>query len=114
MSKKECDNLKAEYLSVLATAKAVYGPSLFRLRKKDKLLGRRSVPLSDAVLLGIRAVGDNADKLKNKKIEVLRATERLLADDRTYEVLVGRPNTKTAIEKRLKLLERRFKQIVKA
>jgi hypothetical protein len=113
-SKDECDNLKGEYLSVLKTARAVYGASLFKLPKGKKLLGRRSVPLSDAVLLGIRSLGTNAHKLKDKKLDVLRATEKLLAGRTTYEVLVGRPNTKTAIEKRLKLLDRKLKQILKA
>jgi len=113
-SKSECDKLKKEYLNSLDISWAVYGSSLFKLPAKNgELEGRRSVPLSDAVLLGIRDLGRDANGLKNKKSEVLKATSKLLKNPKTYEQLVGRPNTKTAIESRLKLLSRQLKRVVR-
>lgn len=113
-SRRECQDIEEEYLSCLKTAQDVYGNALFKLPiENEGLTGRRSVPLSDAVLLGIRGVGVKASKLKSRKKDVLKATEDLLSNPKTYEILVGRPNTKEAIEDRLKLLARKFQKIVR-
>ena len=101
-SKEECTKLSEDYLVALTTAHSIYGDHLFRLFDKQKELnGRRSVPLADATLLGIAAQRPHWDVLIAKRAAVIQRTKSALGNEKTYETLVGRGNTKTAIEARI-------------
>jgi hypothetical protein len=115
LAKKECDLFAKEYTEVLRCAKRVFGPALFRLpNKKGALSGRHSVPLSDAILIGL----DKLTQEKRAKIEkasdtALNYLHEHLLDSGNYEVLVGRANTKASIEERFKLVSSMFGKVLR-
>lgn len=114
-TRDECQNLVNEYKTMLERAEKIYGTALFRLPKKGALCGRLSVPLSDAVLIAIRKIGHGYKQLISHKDKVLGQTFALMVnpESETYEALVGRGNTKAAIERRILIISNMFENIVK-
>jgi Protein of unknown function DUF262 len=109
-----CSKLKSEYMQKLKIAIQIYGEKLFRLpNRKGELAGRRSVPLADAVLLGIKNSGTKGALLPKHSDYIVRQTKKLLSAPKTYETLVGRGNTRAAVEKRISLLTRVFHRALK-
>jgi hypothetical protein len=114
LSIRDCTKLRGEYMEMFGIATQIYGKQLFRLpNKKGELAGRRSVPLADAVLLGIKNAGTDRDHLPKHSDYIIRQTKRLLSAPKTYETLVGRGNTRAAIENRISLLTRLFRRALK-
>lgn len=112
-SAKDCQALAEEYLSVLKIGDEIYGDKLFRLLNKNgELKGRRSVPLADATLLAIRKYQSKHEKLVQAKDKILQGTIKLLKDTETYEILVGRGNTKKAIEVRIDKMSELVKSVM--
>jgi hypothetical protein len=112
-TKEQCDALEAEYLNVLQVADDVFQNALFRLPKNGHgLVGRRSVPLADAVLIAIKSFVDRADKLQAKREAIVTATADVLSDPQKYNVLVGRGNTKKDIEARIELMKQVIGQAI--
>jgi hypothetical protein len=110
---KESSLLERRYLRILKYAKEIYGETLFRLpTKAGQLNGRRSVPLADSVMLGILNTGASAAQLVSHSEYILRRTRELLSDPEKYQVLVGRGNTKSEIQTRIKLMTKVFKQAI--
>jgi hypothetical protein len=108
---RRCKGLQIEYLVNLNIATQIYGDSLFRLpSRKGELVGRRSIPLSDAVLLSIRNLGQVAKKLPDCADYLQDQTKLLLNNEDKYEILVGRRNTKDAVEARIQLTTEMFRQ----
>lgn len=108
----ECQAMETEYLSTLATAMAIYGDMLFKLPAAHaSLTGQRSVPLSDAVMLGIKANPTTRDRMVKSQNEIIKRTQELLADEFMYETLVGRGNTKEAVKDRIELLGKMFRAV---
>jgi hypothetical protein len=113
--KRECDGLAKGYSEVLSCARQIFGDALFRLPNKNGTLSsRHSVPLSDAVLIGLdKLSGTKRDQIAKAKEKALRLLQEHLSKSRSYEVLVGRANTKASIEERFKLVSRIFNRVVK-
>lgn len=98
----QCKKLALDYEATLSAAYAIYDKHLFRLfDKENELNGRRSVPLADAILLAVAQNKRSWDVLIQRKPAVIRKTKDALKNGKTYEILVGRGNTKTAIEERI-------------
>jgi hypothetical protein len=110
----KCGELRREYLSNLQIATEAYGDALFRLPdKKGELKGKRSIPFSDAVLLGIREIGKGARGLPDKATLVRLKTAEMLKDKESYELMIGRGgNTKELIKKRIDSVANMFRSIV--
>jgi hypothetical protein len=101
----QCQQLASDYAATLSTAYAIYDKHLFRLfDKTTELNGRRSVPLADAILLAVAQHRASWEVLAQRRSAVIRKTKDALRDSKTYEILVGRGNTKTAIEKRINVV----------
>ena len=95
---------RIEYLSVLKLATTVYQGGLFKLLKNGSLSGRKSVPLADAVLIAFRQHLDSQDKVLAAASKIVKMTQNALGDTKSYALLVGKGNTKKAIDDRLKLM----------
>jgi hypothetical protein len=107
------DSLSKEFLNTLDIAIRVYGDQLFRLpNRAGELKRQRSVPLLDAVLLGIRNLGQNASLLPNHSEAILKGTKDLLMKKETYEILVARGNTRREIEKRIDLMTNMYRSVL--
>lgn len=110
-SKAECEVLGREYLSVLAVARTLYGDKLFRLPSpRGAFTGRRSIPLADAVMLALARVRGSWSTLVHRKADLVEFTYRLLADEASYEIVVGRGNTKNSIAERIWIVEAMFRE----
>lgn len=113
ISLKACDRLESEYLGNIKTAIRIYGDHLFRLlNKAGELRRQRSIPLSDAVLLAIRNLGQKANLLPNHSETILEETKKLLTNDSTYRVLVSRGNTKREFEDRINLMIKTYQSVL--
>jgi len=105
LKKTQCAALADEYAEVLEISSLIYGEGLFRLAKSNSLSGRRSVPLADAVLIAIGKYRHKKRVLALKRESIVNATVKALENGDKYELLVGRGNTKKAVEDRLKLMK---------
>jgi len=115
LNKKDCELLKKQYSSLLQTAKKVYGDFIFRLpNKSGELMGRHSVPLSDAILVSIYQIGKRkASKLICVRDIIVSETKKALLSEHTYQLLVGRANTKSSIQDRILLITKIFKKALR-
>lgn len=114
-AKEQCAAQRARYLRCLSIAAKTFASALFRLPKKGgELTGRHSVPLSDAILLGIRSLRTSeAATLQSRSGAAIAELKKLLADGETYKTLVGRANTKSSIGERIGLVSKMLKSVVK-
>jgi len=114
-SKKSCIDKEEKYLSCLSIAKKTFGPALFRLpNKRGELVARHSVPLSDAILLGIRALSaKEASAIQSSSDNVVSRIKKMLNCEDTYKTLVGRANTKSSIVERIELVTQMYKSVAK-
>jgi hypothetical protein len=114
MSEKDCKNLEEDYLRILSLAMDIYKTHLFRLPKNgDGLLGRRSVPLADAVLLATKAHSSQAESLRRYSSRIISGTSAALHDRESRNVLVGRGNTKKDVESRIDLMKEVFSRAIR-
>jgi hypothetical protein len=113
-SKKDCVELKSNYIYCLSIAKKVFGDKLFRLPNRlGNLAGRHSVPLSDAILVSIHTLGSKRSKrLPLRATKIVSELKRLLSDEEKYQILVGRANTKASIQDRIDLVSNVFKKAI--
>jgi len=103
ISEEEANKLGESYLEVLEVAHRIFGKRVFRLKdSKGKL--DLSIPLYDGIMIALVRLWKDRERLVEKKVEVVRRVEKLIQDAEAYEVIVGRPNTSTAIKDRLRIL----------
>lgn len=115
LSKKECLALKVKYLNCLEIASKTFGPILFRLpNKKGELIARHSVPLSDAILLGINSLNNTEKRtIQASSAKVVGEMKKMLNSEESYKTLVGHANTKSSIVDRIDLVTKMFKTVAK-
>lgn len=100
-SKEIIDELRTRYFNALELAIEVFGDSTFRLPKNEsgkKLLSR---PLYDAIMITFDRLSDRHDEILSAKNKINAGIVKALGDEEIYSVVVGRPNTATAIKNRL-------------
>jgi hypothetical protein len=100
---EEARKLEELYLGVLGVAQRLFGRRVFRM-KNAKGKWELSIPLYDGVMVAILRLWDGRDRLVDQKTNIVRRVEGLIADPKTYDVIVGKPNTAQAIRDRLDLL----------
>ncbi len=106
------DDERANYLAILRLALGIYGAALFRLPDESgELSGRRSVAFADAVLVGLQFNLGKAQHLLAKAKEIRQQTKLLLEDEESYALIVGRGNTKSETESRIRLMANLFETI---
>ena len=99
------DELRRRFLTRMELARELFGDQTFRVPKDGGARGPLSVPLYDAIMVALDALYDNRKELTTKKKLIVHALRHALADEDNYEVLVGRPNTATAIKRRQDLVK---------
>jgi hypothetical protein len=103
MSQEEADAAGSTYLEVLRVAHSIFGKRVFRY-KNTKGKWTLSLPLYDGIMIAISRVLSEKDRMVADKTAIIRRVEKLLEDPKSYEVIVGRPNTAQAIRDRLRIL----------
>ena len=82
----------------------LFGTRVFRYKdQKDGL--RLSQPLYDAQMIAVDRLWSHRSRILAAKRSVEKAITRLLSKPESFEVMIGRPNTATAVKERLDLLE---------
>jgi hypothetical protein len=120
----ELDRMRRDFLWCLQAAVTIYGRRTFRLLPQKGTRHRPlSRPLYDAVMLGLYRLCKSASEserehtsgiLADQKVAIVGATDQLLKDSRNYELLIGRPNTRSAILSRIDLMGAVFQRVVEA
>lgn len=102
--------LRQDYLFCLETAHLIYGAETFRLLPPRRPLSRA---LYDAVMIGIHGLVSHLDDENRQQVRawwksaadaIADATRQLLRSPASYELLVGRLNTRQSIIERIELL----------
>lgn len=104
--------LKAAFLSTLTLAHQVFGPRTFQLKESS---GRwtHSQPLYDAVMVGLDQMQAHAAALRKARQSIQDSLIDKLQDEDAYELVIGRPNTATAIKDRLTLVRRILEKAIR-
>ncbi len=100
ISHREAVRMEGEYKKTLLRLTEVFGGHPFRLPKTT----RPSRPLYDALMIAL-SLNSHLDVEKRKK-RVQSALAAALADDDTYDVLVGRGNTMDSVIERVELAQK--------
>ena len=103
-SDSEIEKLRQLFLSRLKTCCDIFGNMTFRLVKET---GRPqlSEPLYDATMIAIDRLFEQRESLVQNRKRIIKALTAALEDEQTYELIVAKPNTATAIRDRLDKVE---------
>jgi Protein of unknown function DUF262 len=96
---------RAAFHNALETSHAIFGQRTFQVRD-DKGRWNRSIPLFDAVMVGVDSLIAKRQRLVKNKKNIADDLARTLARKSTYEIIVGKPNTGKAIKKRISIVTR--------
>jgi hypothetical protein len=100
------DHLRVRFINVLDAALAILGPKAFRTDGVSKE-GRLSRPLFDAEMIAIDRLLEHKEALISKRANVIAEIGKLTASGtKSYEMIIGRPNTAAAIKARIDLVEK--------
>lgn len=103
MSADENKALRELFIECLTIAHKIFGSRAFQIHKREGKW-QMSVPLYDSVMVAIERLRSSATQLIKAKRNILAAFEKAFADEKTYEIIVGKPNTADAVKERLALI----------
>jgi hypothetical protein len=99
----EIEGFRNAFVDALKVAQDVFGDHTFQVRVESGEW-RHSQPLFDAVMVGIDALGEQKQKLVKHRQKISRELATRLQNRRTYEIVVGKPNTAAAVKSRIKIV----------
>lgn len=105
--------LGAEFRERLKVALKIFGDKAFK-HQGDSGQWIHSRPLYDGVMVAIDRLWLKREALIKNKTKVAAGIATLLSNKAAYEVIVGRPNTAKAVEKRIDLLAKAMERSLKA
>lgn len=87
----------------LALAAELFGKKVFRYEDEE---GRwqLSVPLYDGVMVALDRLWESRKQLVSSKVSVSQRVAKMLKNSSAFEVIVGRPNTAKAVQKRMDIV----------
>lgn len=105
--------LEREFTSTLDLAYAVYGDLLFRPydATENKWTGKAQKAFYDAVMVGMSAFLDRAQRVKDNADKVRKATEQMFQKEEAG-TFTGRGNTKEDIRTRIRLFQQMVEQAI--
>jgi hypothetical protein len=87
----------------LQLAESVFGSRAFKYKGEEGRMSL-SLPLFDAVMVGLDELWKHRSALVAHKAKIVNSVDKLLLDDEAYATIVGRPNTAKAITDRIDLV----------
>jgi hypothetical protein len=106
-SKESLRKLERDFMSRLRLVHQLFGQDAFKL---PETVGRRhSRPLFDAIMIAIDRLWDERKTLVRKRAVLRKRLDTILARAKTYDIVVGRPNTANAVRARINLVEKAFR-----
>jgi hypothetical protein len=104
-------DLRQTFQQALAVANEIFGSHTFRI-PDARGRWRLSQPMFDAVMVGIDNLIGNRAKLIKNRVKIERALTQKLKKPKTYEIIVGRPNTANAIRQRISIVTHLLRRFV--
>ena len=106
---------RQEFSEVLELCVAIFGPQTFRLPSIGGRPGKISRPLYDAEMVAVYNLRQYRDALLGNRQAICDSVQQLAAvGAETYDLMVGRGNTATAIRDRILKVEEVIKGIINA
>jgi Protein of unknown function DUF262 len=109
VSVDEINNFRELFLTRLKLSFELFGTNVYRLPEKNGK-SELSQPLFDAVMVALDNAYEERHALLNNRNEIRKKFTNMLRDNDTYEIIVGRPNTATAIRARQDLVRDFFNE----
>jgi len=103
VTSKQLSDLREDFRSRLTLAQNLFGASVFRY-KDENGTWLLSQTLYDGVMVAIDRLWAKREHLLSTKARVVARVTHLLRRPSAFEVIIGRPNTAKAVQKRMKLL----------
>lgn len=100
--------LASDFRSRVDLAEELFGVDAFRLKELNKDQDKVSQPFYDAIVIACDRQFSNREALIKKRAKLKADIKKAIADEETYELIVGRANTAEAIKKRLDFVENIF------
>lgn len=94
---------RASFLECLKIAQQIFGDKTFKIAQGHEW--HLSVPLYDGVMVAVYHLRSRKADLIKKKDSILVAMQAAFADESTYEIIVGKPNTAQAVIERLNRIQ---------
>jgi hypothetical protein len=101
----ELELLREEFRSRLKLASDLFGSDVFKYKNKEGKW-ELSVTLYDGIMVSLDRLWANRAQFQAAKSQIANRLARLLEKPSAFDVIVGRPNTARAVEKRMKLLSK--------
>jgi hypothetical protein len=95
--------MKKSFEDALEVSFGIFGEHTFRIRDlKGKW--KLSQPLFDGVMVAVDSLIAKRTSLIENKAKIAKALQNELKNEKTYEIVVGRPNTATAVKERIAII----------
>jgi Protein of unknown function DUF262 len=103
--------LEKDFVERLELAAKVFGKAVFRYEDED---GRwqLSVPLYDGVMVALDRLWQRRKNLILSKADAVAKVTHVLKNEANFEVIVGRPNTARAVQKRMDILAKAIESAI--
>jgi hypothetical protein len=98
---KIAESYKKDFLDRLKLAYDIFGDETFRLPAIANKPGRLSRPIFDAVMVALDELWDKSEQIRAAAPRIKTSLAQALTEDKSYAILVGRPNTAQAIKDRI-------------
>ncbi len=114
-SEATLQTLRQDFIDTIRLCSEVFGEQTFRLPPIDDRPGKISRPLYDAEMVAIFNLRDHHDDLLSN-CETIRNQIRHMTTPHTatYELMVGRGNTASAIAERIDAVQKKLREIIDA
>lgn len=106
-SQEFLQSAESRFIRSLELAREIFADEIFLARDE-----KRSVPLYDAVMIGLDHLYEHRSALTQRRADIVSSFKKLLDDDERYEIVVGRPNTAAAIKDRLDIVENLLREYI--
>lgn len=103
ISEDEMESLEDVFKECLDISYQIFGDKTFRIRN-PKRQWKLSLPLYDSVMIAVERLSANRDTLIANKKKIVNAFQREFEVEKSYEVIVGKPNTADAVKTRIDLI----------
>lgn len=104
MPDTEITTLRERFIRSVELCRDIFQDKAFKIPEKDGT-SKLSFPLYDAEMVAADRLADKGDALVKRRAAVQKAIESAIKVKKTYEIIVGKPNTAAAIRDRLATIE---------
>ena len=103
------DTLRKRFLKNLKVAHKIFDEKTFQVKDYTGRW-RHSKPMFDAVMVALDKLQAHHETLVTRREQIINLLNDALANYKTYDVIVGRPNTSAAIKQRIELVTSLMRQ----